>query len=516
VAPSHIGRYKVIEPIGRGGMASVYLARDPAIDRLVAIKLLKEEFDEDQRRRFTQEALLAGRLPHINIITIYDVGDHEGRPFIAMSYIQGETLAQLIQRRARLSIVRKLRIMEELCAGLQAAHNEGIVHRDIKPANVMVDQSGVVKILDFGIARLLSEGTLKTQDGTIIGSYNYMSPEQISGKPLDHRSDIFAVGTILYELVSYTRAFKGGVGDGLLWRVVHEHPPPLQELDAQLEDGLERILKRALEKDPGRRYADIEAMRRDLSRVKRRLADTQIGPLLKQAEEALQQGDLETVLAKTNEALAIDSDDARALDLVETARVRTDARNDLEQARALHDSGRHRDALKHIEGRLTRIPDEWSDLRDAITALRDQVEDALTWQVIELEPVRESTIQANGRVHASEPNIAEPTNGHGGHPAHATGFFDYVTAAFNARPIGMFVAPNWVGLAAFGILGINNPGFWVLGAVLELGYLLTLATNRRFQTTVAAKPLTENQADGTDDDATVVVKRRTTRRGPRA
>ena len=337
MALSHIGRYEVIDRIGQGGMGSVYLARDPALDRRIAIKLLKEEFDEEQRRRFKQEALLAGRLPHVNIITIYDVGDHEGRPFIAMSYIQGETLAQLIHRRAPLPLVRKLRIMEELCAGLQAAHNEGIVHRDIKPANVMVDQSGVVKILDFGIARLLSDGTLKTQDGTIIGSYNYMSPEQIAGRPLDHRSDIFAVGTILYELLSYTRAFKGSVGDGLLYRVVHGPPPPLREVCSHLDEDLERIVMRALEKDPAKRYRDIEAMRRDLSRVKRRFVLAEIGPLLEEVENALQEGRYERALSKSQEALAVEPDEPRALDLAESARKALDderIRAFLDRARA--------------------------------------------------------------------------------------------------------------------------------------------------------------------------------------
>jgi tetratricopeptide (TPR) repeat protein/predicted Ser/Thr protein kinase len=476
-------------------MGSVYLARDPEIGRLVAIKLLKEEFDEDQRRRFKREALLAGKLPHVNIITIYDVGDHHGRPFIAMSYIRGETLAQLIHRRAPLSAVRKVRIIEELCAGLHAAHSEGIVHRDIKPANVMVDQSGVVKILDFGIARLLSEGSLKTQDGTIIGSYNYMSPEQIAGKPLDHRSDIFAVGTILYELLSSIRAFRGSVGDGLLYRVVHEPPQSLRELDSHLDNDLERIVMRALEKDPDRRYSDIEAMRRDLARVKRRLVGAEIGPLITAAEEALRDGDYERALSKSQEALAVEPDDSRALDVAENARkaldaqqiqrflenaraeldrqaftaaareieaalridssasdslmlrddlyrriidharqliseerydralahlteverlhpripqvatllkeardaqgrreqkdvARAQAREDLKLARTLHTSGKHREALKHIEARLVRLPIEWDDLWDEVKILREGVEDALTREVIEVERAR--------------------------------------------------------------------------------------------------------------------------------
>src|SRR5262250_121884 len=158
-APKNISRYQVMQHLATEGMGSVYLARDPAIDRLVAIKLLKEGFDNAElRERFMREARSAGRLRHVNIVTIFDVGEHDNQPFIAMEYVEGETLYALIKQKAALSIGRKLEMIDQLCAGLQYAHRGGIVHRDIKPKNVMVDADGVLKVLDFGIARVSDSG----------------------------------------------------------------------------------------------------------------------------------------------------------------------------------------------------------------------------------------------------------------------------------------------------------------------------------------------------------------------
>jgi serine/threonine-protein kinase len=175
-------------------MGVLYLARDPAIDRLVAIKLMREGMESrTARERFMREAQSAGRLHHLNLVTIFDVGEHDGQPFIAMQYIEGETLADVIDRRAAVPLVRKLRWLEDLCAGLHYAHRAGIIHRDIKPANVMVDAEGAVKILDFGIARVDAGGLTQ---GNIVGTLNYMAPEQMEGQPIDARADIFAVGAL--------------------------------------------------------------------------------------------------------------------------------------------------------------------------------------------------------------------------------------------------------------------------------------------------------------------------------
>ena len=209
-----IGRYQILDKIGEGGMGSLFLARDPAIDRLVAIKLLRHGLDtEPLRERFAREARAAGRLRHPHIVTIFDVGEHDGDPFIAMEFLAGETLAELIRDGARLSLSRRLKLLEELCDGLGYAHRAGLVHRDIKPANLMVDADGVLKILDFGIVRVSDSGM--TQAGVLVGTVNYMSPEQVVGSTVDHRSDIFAVGLVAYELISGRQAFPGTMKDRL-------------------------------------------------------------------------------------------------------------------------------------------------------------------------------------------------------------------------------------------------------------------------------------------------------------
>src|SRR6185295_10844111 len=221
-----IGRYRIVRLIAHGGMGSLYLARDPAIDRLVAIKLLKAGFDDDMaRERFAREARATGGLRHPNIVTVFDVGEHHHRPFIAMEYVPGETLAALIRRQAPLLLTDKLAVLEDLCAGLHFAHRAGILHRDIKPANIILDVSGSLKILDFGLAR--SEGSGITQSGDQLGTLNYMSPEQVVGERLDQRSDVYAVGAVAYELVSYKKAFAGTVPDGAIFRILHTTPEPL-------------------------------------------------------------------------------------------------------------------------------------------------------------------------------------------------------------------------------------------------------------------------------------------------
>ena len=265
-----IGRYQVLEKIGEGGMGSLYLARDPAIDRLVAIKLLRRGFDtEAVRERFAREARAAGRLRHPNIVTIFDVGDHDGDPFIAMEFLAGETLAELVRQGAGLTLSRRLKLLEELCDGLAYAHRAGLVHRDIKPANLMVDAEGVLKILDFGIVRVSDSGV--TQAGVLVGTINYMSPEQVLGTGVDHRSDIFAVGLVAYELLTGRQAFPGTMKDGLLKRIPNAEIEPLTSVHPTIDAEVAVIVEHALKKDPPDRYQELARMRNDLARVRMRI-----------------------------------------------------------------------------------------------------------------------------------------------------------------------------------------------------------------------------------------------------
>ncbi len=269
--PEAIGKYTIDRFIESGGMGDVYLARDPALDRAVAIKFLREGFDnQEMRERFEREARAAGRLSHPNIVTIYEFGIFDGRPFIAMEFVRGEPLSKLIRRRESIPLVRKLEMMEGLCSGLAHAHKTGMVHRDIKPANLMVDNDGgPLKILDFGIVRMAGSGL--TSHGVLVGTINYMSPEQITGRgTIDLRSDVFAVGAVLHEVFTYQRAFPGEMTD-VLYKIVHAQPESAATLSPGLDAGIVRAIDQCLEKAPERRYQDLGVLRRELARIRQRL-----------------------------------------------------------------------------------------------------------------------------------------------------------------------------------------------------------------------------------------------------
>jgi serine/threonine protein kinase len=282
-APATVGRYHIERLIAHGGMGSLYLARDPVIDRLVAIKLLREGFDDaSARERFAREARSAGRLHHPNIVTVFDVGEHLDRPFIAMEYVAGETLAQLIKRRAIGRLWQKLVILEDICAALHYAHAAGIVHRDIKPANVMLDETGLVKILDFGIARA---GEIDiTRAGDLVGTLNYMSPEQLGGQEVDHRTDIYSVGALAYELVTNQMCFPGTIQTGVLHQILNAAPTPVATLVPGIDPEVPAMIDRAMAKTAGERYQDLESLRLDLAAVRTRLVELPPGSEAADAE----------------------------------------------------------------------------------------------------------------------------------------------------------------------------------------------------------------------------------------
>jgi Protein kinase domain/Divergent InlB B-repeat domain len=279
-APSRISRYEIKTLIGAGGMGSLYLARDtnPNTNRLVALKLLLANLDSgDLRERFAREARALAALNHPNIVDIYDSGEFQGSPYIVMEYVRGETLAEKIKRRAPMSLAQKLKLMVELCSGLGHAHEAGIIHRDIKPANLMVDQHGRLKILDFGIARvsegLTQAGLQMTQLHMRIGTPGYMSPEQIEGVEIDRRTDLFAVGSVCYELLAYREAFTGVNTRQIENQVLQAQPIRLTSLIDGLDPGIERIVCRALEKDRDQRYQEASELEDALERMR-----WQLGP----------------------------------------------------------------------------------------------------------------------------------------------------------------------------------------------------------------------------------------------
>jgi serine/threonine protein kinase/HAMP domain-containing protein len=271
-----IGRYELRDRIGEGAMAEVWRAHDPSIDRVLAIKLLKQEYrrNPDYSARFLREARAAGALAHPSIVTIYDVGEADGYPYIAMELLEGETLDQVIAREGKLSDDRVLAIAAQLASALSYAHLSGVVHRDIKPSNVMLARDGrSIKIVDFGIARvaeadpaLTSSAQLRTQIGEVLGTPRYMSPEQALGQAVDGRSDLFSVGVVLYELITGKQAFSGSSAAILALQITQQNPPAIATLAPRCAGGLRFIVEKLLAKRPERRFADGRELARALER----------------------------------------------------------------------------------------------------------------------------------------------------------------------------------------------------------------------------------------------------------
>jgi DNA helicase-2/ATP-dependent DNA helicase PcrA len=278
-----IAHYRILERLGAGGMGTVYKAHDDKLDRIVAVKLLASDAIaiEDRRRRFLQEARAASALNHPHILTIYDIGEAEGKPFIAMEYIQGETLRHKIASKS-LSFKDALDIAIQIAEGLAKAHEHGIVHRDLKPENLMINRDGYAKILDFGLAKLIARDKktpvdstektvmrVKTQAGTIMGTIHYMSPEQILGRKIDQRSDVFSFGIVLYEMVTGQRPFAGQNDIDTMHAILHEDPRPPHVISADLPRELHPILLRALAKHPKERHQAIRDLAEEIKDLKR-------------------------------------------------------------------------------------------------------------------------------------------------------------------------------------------------------------------------------------------------------
>jgi len=264
---TQVGRYEIQRRLGRGGMGTVYVAHDPVLGRMVAIKMFAGDLDvPDARERFAREARASAALSHPNIVTIFDFGEFASQPYIVMEYVPGETMANLIRRKTPITIADKLRWMEDLCAGAGYAHQMSVVHRDIKPANLMIDRAGRLKILDFGIARMLG---IASNTAVMIGTPGYMAPEQITGEPVDHRSDQFSIGVVFYELLAYSEPFPGDTLPMITHRIVHEEPTPLEQLVPEVSPDIIAIVRQAMRKRSAERFKDAETLRIAIARVRR-------------------------------------------------------------------------------------------------------------------------------------------------------------------------------------------------------------------------------------------------------
>ncbi|MDQ5871636.1 MAG: serine/threonine-protein kinase [Acidobacteriota bacterium] len=276
-AGSRLGPYEILSPLGAGGMGEVYRAKDPRLGREVAVKVLPASFsnDPDRLRRFEQEARAAGLLNHPNITAVYDIGDHDGAPYVVTELLEGETLRSRLAAGA-LAPRKALDYAIQIARGLAAAHEKGIVHRDLKPENLFVTKDGRVKILDFGLAKLkqsesggpeetnLPTGTLGTEPGVVLGTMGYMSPEQVRGRAADSRSDIFSFGAILHEMLSGRRAFQGDTAADTITAILTKEPPDLSSTNRDVHPGLDRIVRHCLEKNAEERFQSASDLAFDL------------------------------------------------------------------------------------------------------------------------------------------------------------------------------------------------------------------------------------------------------------
>jgi serine/threonine-protein kinase len=251
-----LGRYELIEELGRGAMGVVHKAYDPAVNRIVALKTVRVDVSGKERQelieRLRREAQAAGRLEHPNIVTIFDAGEAEGLFYLTMQYVKGRTLAEVLEEHKLLPVEEVTHLVEQLCEGLHYAHENGIVHRDLKPTNIIVTAEGIPKIVDFGVAKIVEAGSTKA--GVVVGTPSYMSPEQAQGGRVDRRSDVFSLGTILYELLAGDKAFPGNTPTAIIYKILHENPIPLRVVERTVTPALEQVVTKALAKNPYERY----------------------------------------------------------------------------------------------------------------------------------------------------------------------------------------------------------------------------------------------------------------------
>jgi eukaryotic-like serine/threonine-protein kinase len=315
-APKQLGKYEVLEVVGRGGMGVVYKAVDPEIGRLVGIKMMTSAVMNDPvlLKRFYREAQSAGKLRHPNIVTIYDLGIQEAMPYLVMEFLEGESLDLALRSGRPLLLEEKLSIVIQVCNALAYAHEQSIVHRDIKPGNVMLLKDGTIKLVDFGIARIGAEYVTRT--GQLMGSIQYMSPEQVHGTHVDLRTDIFSTGVLLYQMLTNVLPFEGKDAGATLLKVVHDPPPPLSDFLREYPPELDTILQRVLAKQPDDRYQTATELAFDLSHLEERLKRKRISVYLEVVEQSVADGQWEKSREQLLQLLKIDRQNVRATELL--------------------------------------------------------------------------------------------------------------------------------------------------------------------------------------------------------
>ena len=368
-----IGKYEIVREIGVGGMGKVYEARDSVLGRTVAIKLMLEaqHLDEEMRARFYREAQSAGNLKHANIVTIHDLSEENGVPYIVMEYLEGNDLKELLEKPESLSSTERLSVAAQVAKGLAYAHQNGIVHRDIKPDNIRVLEDGQVKIMDFGIAHVPSSDI--TKSGLTVGTWDYMSPEQITGGKIDRRTDIWSLGVIIYEMLAGRRPFECESVATLVYKIAHQGPPSFESLGVDVPGPLAAVVLKALARSPGDRYQDAGELSTDLERHVSALS-TEVDHLRAEIQRDVQKysqlastlclkKQFDEAATAARQAMILDpggADVKRILEHVrqerERARHEKKALRMAKQARDLAKRGRRNEALDRIAGALALAP----------------------------------------------------------------------------------------------------------------------------------------------------------------
>ncbi len=383
-----LGKYEVVGELGHGAMGVVYRARDPIINRLVALKTITAAGADDQNmlERFYREAQSAGGLQHPNIVTIYDMGDEGGVPYIAMELIEGENLEQLISRRTPIPLSLKIVYATQACSAFDYAHKRGIVHRDIKPGNIMVNKDGTVKVVDFGIARVLE--TSKTQTGMLIGTFAYMSPEQYHGEHADERSDIWSFGVLLYELLCLQRPFAGTTPAALMHSICSQEPSPLRSVSPDIPEELETVMCKLLQKSPDDRFQSMEDLLLNLDPICKNLQEASVAEMVAQSQELAEHGDYSRARDLLRQALLVDSKNTTARTLFEKVNaelrrvtIRPRAQLEVDRGKALLDEGKIEEAKAAADAALQMessfVPAQ--ELRRLVQKESDRVQRVADW-----------------------------------------------------------------------------------------------------------------------------------------
>jgi serine/threonine protein kinase len=370
-----IGKYEVLDVIGRGGMGVVYKATDPHIGRFVAIKMITG----GDLERFYVEAKSTGNLQCPNIVTVYDLGDQDGNPYLVMEYLEGVSLESIIASGRAMSLLEKLNVLIDVCNGLSYAHQRNVIHRDIKPGNIMVLNDGTTKIVDFGIARVGDRRM--TQTNQVIGSLHYMSPEQIQDRPLDAGSDIFSAGVVLYQLLTGTLPFESAETAATMMKIVHEPPAPLSVYIRDYPPELEQVISRAMAKNRDERYASARDLVFDLTRIVEQQREQVVSSFFKRAQAAIQRAEWIKAREQLQQLLGIDRQNAQARRLLGEVQDKIRKQQRSEQARQLRSQAnesfvelRYDEALRFLDQALTldELNGDLSEFRQTVHAAKER------------------------------------------------------------------------------------------------------------------------------------------------